>query len=54
MVTNMLGQLILRQEVFENETVEINPKISSGVFVVTVISGKRKESEKILMRKDYE
>jgi len=54
MVTNMLGQQLLQQSVFENETVEIQPKISSGIFVVTVISGKRKLSEKILLRKDYE
>jgi len=53
-VTNMQGQLLLRKEVFEMETVEINPNISSGVYVVTMISSKRTESEKILIRKDYE
>ena len=54
MVTNMQGQVLLRKEVFEMETLEINPNISSGVYVVTMISGKRTESEKILIRKDYE
>ncbi|HZL10435.1 MAG TPA: GEVED domain-containing protein [Prolixibacteraceae bacterium] len=54
MVTTILGQVILRKEVSEKETVEINPDVSSSIFVVTVISGNRKESEKILMRKNYE
>jgi len=54
LVTNMLGQTLLLKQVFEKETVQINTKLSSGVYIVTVIAGKRKESEKILMRKDYE
>ena len=54
MVTNMVGQTLLLKQVFEKETVEISTRLSGGVFVVTVISGKRKESEKILIRKDYE
>jgi len=53
-VTNMAGQTLLRKGVFEMETVEINPNVGSGLYVVTMISGKRKESEKILIRKDYE
>jgi len=53
-VTNMAGQMLLRKGVFEMETVEINPNVGSGLYVVTMISGKRKESEKILIRKDYE
>ncbi len=53
-VTNMLGQVILQKAVYEMETVEVNPYGGSSVFVVTMISGKRKESEKILIRKDYE
>ena len=53
-VTNMSGQVILRREVFEQETVEINPGSSSGVYIITVISGNNKTSEKILIRKDYE
>jgi len=54
LVTNMAGQMLLRKGVFEMETVEINPNVGSGLYVVTMISGKRKESEKILIRKDYE
>ena len=53
-VTNMQGKTLLQKGVSEMETVEIDPTVGSGVYVVTMISGKRKESEKILMRKDYE
>ena len=53
-VTNMKGQVILRREVFEQETVEISPNSASGLYIITVISGNRKTSEKILIRKDYE
>ncbi len=53
-VTNMKGQMILRREVFEQETVEISPSSASGLYIITVISGNRKTSEKILIRKDYE
>ena len=54
LVTNMAGQLLLQKGVSEMETVEINTNVGSGIYVVTLISGKRKESEKILIRKDYE
>ena len=53
-VTNMQGQTLLRKGVFEIETVEISPNVGSGLYVVSMISGKRTQSEKILMRKDYE
>jgi len=46
----MLGQIILLREVFDQQTVEINPGSSSGLYIVTVISGNRKQSEKILMQ----
>ena len=54
MVTNMSGQILLRRNVYEQEIVEISPNVSSGVYIVTVISGKQTASEKILIRKDYE
>jgi hypothetical protein len=54
MVTNMLGQVILRKEVFGQETVKINQTVSAGVYVITLTSGNKTESEKILIRKDYE
>ncbi len=53
-LTNMQGQTLLKKGVFEIETVEINPNVGSGVYIVTMVSGKRTQSEKILIRKDYE
>ena len=53
-VTNMNGQVILRRSVTDQETVEINPAVSTGLYIVTVISGNRQSSDKILMRKNYE
>ena len=53
-ITNMNGQIIMRKEVTDQETVEINPASSSGLYILTVISGNRRTSEKILMRKNYE
>ena len=54
MVTNILGQVILRRAVSENETVDISQKVSTGVYVITLQSGKLTHSEKVIMRKDYE
>jgi len=54
LVTNMQGKTLLQKGVFEMEAVEIDPNVGSGIYIVTVISGKRRESEKILIRKDYE
>ena len=54
LVTNMQGKTLLQKGVFEIETVQIDPNVGSGIYIVTVISGKRRESEKILIRKDYE
>ena len=53
MVTNILGQIILRRAVSGKETVEINQSVT-GVYIISLISGKKIDSEKILMRKDYE
>jgi hypothetical protein len=54
MVTNMAGQVVLRKEVLGSEMVEINPNSSAGIYIVTLVSGKRAQSEKLLMRLDYE
>ena len=53
-VTNMAGQQLLLKEVTGMETVEIDPNAGSGVYVITVLSGQSVQSEKILIRKDYE
>lgn len=54
MVNNVMGQSILRKEVSGKETVSISHKSVTGVYVITLVSGRRTESEKILMRQDYE
>ena len=54
LVTNMNGKVLLQKKVFEMESVELNSNLSSGVYVITLISDNKTESEKILMRKDYE
>lgn len=54
LVTNMKGQVLLHKEVSGKETVELNPHLNTGVYIITLISGVKKESKKILMRKDYE
>jgi len=48
-VTNMSGQIILLREVFDQQAVEINPGPGSGLYIITVISGNRRQSEKILI-----
>jgi hypothetical protein len=53
-VTNILGQAFINKVVTGKETVDITQSISSGVYIVTLVSGKRTASEKILMRTDYE
>ena len=54
LVTNMLGQVILRREVLEKERVEINQNARTGVYVISLVSGESTCSEKVIMRKDYE
>jgi hypothetical protein len=54
LVTNMKGQVLLQKEVSGKETVELNPHLNTGVYIITLISGVKKESKKILMRRDYE
>jgi hypothetical protein len=54
LVTNMNGKVLLQKKVFEMESVELNSNLSSGVYVISLISENKTESEKILMRKDYE
>ena len=53
-VTNMQGQTMYQKMVTGFETVQINSNFSSGVYLVTVISGKNIDSEKILIRKAHE
>jgi hypothetical protein len=50
----MAGQVVLRKEVMGSETVQINPNVNAGLYVITLFSGKRAQSEKLLMRLNYE
>ncbi|MFA6482178.1 MAG: T9SS type A sorting domain-containing protein, partial [Bacteroidales bacterium] len=53
-VTNMSGQVVLSQEVLGSQTVPIELNVTAGLYIVTVISGNRAQSEKLLMRLNYE
>jgi hypothetical protein len=50
-VSNMLGQIILEKEVTNLQMVDISSGVRSGVYVVTMTSGERSQSEKTLIRK---
>ena len=54
LVTNMSGQVVLQQSVFGSETVQINPIVNAGLYIITVRSATRAQSEKILLRLNYE
>jgi fibronectin-binding autotransporter adhesin len=51
-VSNMLGQIILEKEVTNLQMVDISSGVRSGVYVVTMTSGERSQSEKTLIRKE--
>ncbi|MEI7831186.1 MAG: T9SS type A sorting domain-containing protein [Prolixibacteraceae bacterium] len=53
-VSNMLGQIMLRKTVYGIETVELNNNVSSGLYIISLISGKNRDSEKITIRKYYD
>ncbi len=50
-VSNMLGQVILEKEVTHLQIVDISIGVQSGVYVVTMTTGTRSQSEKTLIRK---
>jgi len=54
LITNMSGQIVRQQKVFGTETVQINPTVNAGLYLVTVRSATRVQSEKILLRLNYE
>lgn len=49
-ITNMLGQLMASKSVSANQTIEVGDGWKSGVYVVTLSSGKRSYSEKTIIR----
>ena len=50
-ITNMPGQLLLTKNVTANQSVEISTDWKSGVYVVTLVSGKNSYSEKTIIRR---
>ncbi len=54
LVTNMLGQILIRKDVAKKVTIELSPLEGTGIYLVTLVSGDNKQSEKVLLRKDYE
>lgn len=54
LVTNMLGQILIRKDVAKKVTVELSPLEGTGIYLVTLVSGDNRQSEKVLLRKDYE
>ncbi len=50
-VSNMLGQVFMEKEVTNQESVDISSGVNSGIYVVTMTAGVRKQSEKTLIMK---
>jgi hypothetical protein len=50
-LTDMMGRIILQKEVSNLQTIDIGKGLNDGVYVVTVTAGKRKQSEKTIIRK---
>jgi len=54
MVTNMAGQVLIKQQVYGNDVISIAPMVSAGIFIISLQAGNRIQSEKVLMRLNYE
>ena len=50
-MVNMMGQVLYRKEIFGNEAIELNSRLSSGVYVISMISGNKIYSKKIIIQK---
>jgi hypothetical protein len=50
-LTDMMGRIILQKEVSNLQTIDLGKGLNDGVYVVTVTAGKRKQSEKTIIRK---
>lgn len=50
-INNMLGQLLMKKVVTSGETVEVGAGWKSGVYVISLVSGKNHYAEKTLIRK---
>ena len=49
-MVNMLGQVKYRKEVFGNETIEMDIRTNSGVYIISLISGNKSYSKKIIIQ----
>jgi hypothetical protein len=54
LLMNTSGQIVLQRPVFGSETVQIDPNVTAGLYILTVRSATRVQSEKLLMRLNYE
>jgi hypothetical protein len=48
---NMLGQVLIRREVMGSESVQVDYPGSSGVYVISLLSGKDVFSKKLIIQK---
>jgi hypothetical protein len=47
---DLSGRKLLTQKVLENGHYKINPKVSTGIYIVTLLSGNEVETKKILIK----
>lgn len=50
-MVNMQGQVLFRKEIFGSETIDIGEPPSSGIYIISLISGKKIFSKKIVIQK---
>jgi hypothetical protein len=51
-LVNMGGQVLYRKEVFGNESIELNTHLNSGVYIISLISGNKIYSKKVIIQKE--
>jgi hypothetical protein len=50
-ITNMLGQIMMIKSITFNQTIEVGSDWQSGIYVVTLVSGQNRYSEKTIIRR---
>jgi hypothetical protein len=51
-LANMAGLVLYKKEVFGNDAIELNSHLSSGIYVISLISGNKISSKKIIIKKE--
>ena len=51
MIFNMLGQLMMNETVYGSQTYEVGAGWQSGIYVISLVAGNNKYSEKIIIRR---